>query len=145
MTAELFVKLTAKLHNTHKNLTTTPYSTTTSTELADSSSSDSESTSGGGAPINLTSPSTTNGQSHSAFKLTSLTDNLPPAWHAKQLNRYAVLQHDNNEEAEAEAEEPNPKQWIPSMRNAFWDAYVNKLRVNAIDGGICDLGEGAED
>jgi poly(A)-specific ribonuclease len=141
MTAELFVKLTAKLYTTHKHLSgTSSPSSETSIELAYSSSSDSDSASGGGASINPLSTST-NG--HSAFNLTTLTDNLPPAWHARQLNPFAVLQHDNDEDAEIEAAEPKPRQWIPSMRNPFWDMYANKLRVNAIEGGVCDL-EGDE-
>lgn len=149
MTAELFVKLTAKLY------TASSPSSRSSTELAyisSSSEEDSDSSPSGGAPINppSSSPSkptsTTNGKSkpHSPFNLTTMQDNLPPPWHAAQLNPYAVLQADNDEEAAALAEEPKPKQWIPGMDNAFWDVYANKLRVNAIEGGVCDLEEGAE-
>jgi hypothetical protein len=37
---------------------------------------------------------------------------------------------------------PDPlehKQWIPPIRSSFWRAYSNKLRVNRIETGICDL------
>jgi hypothetical protein len=31
------------------------------------------------------------------------------------------------------------KQWIPPLRSSFWKAYSNKLRVNRIETGVCDL------
>jgi poly(A)-specific ribonuclease len=147
MTAELFVKLSAKLYTTYKQLSSSS-SITSSIDAAYSDSEDSDSAFGGGAPINPPSPSkSTSGGSHShtLVPLISVPDNLPPAWYAKQLNRFAVLQHDSDEEAEAEKEEPKPKQWIPGMHNTFWDVYANKLRVNSVEGGVCDLEEGVDD
>jgi len=32
------------------------------------------------------------------------------------------------------------KKWLPTMDNPFWELYENKLRVNAADSGVCDLG-----
>jgi poly(A)-specific ribonuclease len=38
------------------------------------------------------------------------------------------------------SEEPvKIEQFIPPMKNSFWDLYVNKLRVNGTDSGVCDL------
>jgi hypothetical protein len=31
------------------------------------------------------------------------------------------------------------KQWIPPIRSSFWKVFTNKLRVNRIETGICDL------
>jgi poly(A)-specific ribonuclease len=129
MTAELFTKLSAKLyaengadyidHEDH---------------LGDSGSSSYDDDDDiGGAP--LLSP-------------TSNTTILPAAL---QLNKFAVLaiedpkpepkrkpNRSGSSKTVAFADQ-EPSQWIPDMDNPFWDVYANKLRVNAAEGGVCDL------
>lgn len=34
---------------------------------------------------------------------------------------------------------PAIEQWIPAMGSRFWDVYGNMLRVNSIEGGVCPL------
>lgn len=71
-------------------------------------------------------------------------DHLPPAWHERQLqlnggkNRFATL-IDLGDDLPDEPRSPQPKQWIPEWDRSFWDIYVNKLRVNAAESGVCDL------
>lgn len=36
-------------------------------------------------------------------------------------------------------DKPKNEQWIPRMSSKFWTNYVNKLRVNGSDVGVCDL------
>jgi poly(A)-specific ribonuclease len=152
MTAELFVKLTAKLYTAHipsSNTNSPPRGSTgpayRPSSSTSSSDSDSDSSPSGGALLN---PTSSNGKSHpnsNPFSLLAMDDNLPPAYHASCLNPTAVLHPLNDEEAATLAKEPQPRQWIPDLTNAFWDIYVNKLRVNAVEGGVCDLEEGGED
>ncbi|KAG9247249.1 ribonuclease H-like domain-containing protein [Calycina marina] len=33
----------------------------------------------------------------------------------------------------------DPRRWLPNLQSLFWSSFVNKLRVNAADSGICDL------
>ncbi|TVY41998.1 Poly(A)-specific ribonuclease [Lachnellula subtilissima] len=134
MTAELFVKLTAKLYSERKHQT--PFS--------DDSSDNSEQISldddSGGANLNGSSSSSSE---H------SILDNLPSEWHAKQLNnRFAALAAAvsissvaSGSDVEAEG---GLEQWIPKISHSFWDVYANKLRVNASEGGVCDLEDGYE-
>jgi poly(A)-specific ribonuclease len=137
MTAELFVKLTAKLYSERKH------------QIPDSDDSDEDSEQislddeSGGAVLN-------GGGSNSSED--SLLDHLPPEWHAKQLNnRFAALAvigevgSGNSGGATVGAEpEGGPEQWIPKMSHPFWDIYANKLRVNASESGVCDLEDGYE-
>lgn len=41
--------------------------------------------------------------------------------------------------------EVKTQQWLPKMTSKFWVKYVNKLRVNASEEGVCDLAERDED
>ena len=79
---------------------------------------------------------------------TIMDDTLPSGWHADQLQRlslndsnpYAVLAtigdgHRNGAGSAA----VDVQQWIPAMDSTFWDIYINKLRVNASEGGVCYL------
>ena len=131
MTAELFIKLSAKLYSDRKHLPEDPddeqYYESTPEETH---SGDEDET--GGALLNPYNP---NGSPN------SMKDDLPPAWHAKQLNPFAVL-GDYGEDLPAESK---LQQWIPPMSSSFWNIYVNKLRVNASEGGICDLNEESDD
>jgi DNA polymerase III epsilon subunit-like protein len=68
-----------------------------------------------------------------------MQDNLPPAYHAKLLDPSAITLQDNDEDTNAVRQEPFVQQWIPGMEHLFWGPYVNKLRVNAAEGGVCEL------
>ncbi|KUJ19557.1 CAF1-domain-containing protein [Mollisia scopiformis] len=46
---------------------------------------------------------------------------------------------------DVDAEEVKTEQWLPRMSSKFWKKYVNKLRVNSSEGGVCDLAERGED
>jgi poly(A)-specific ribonuclease len=141
MTAELFVKLTAKLYAERKrpSLTTEPGSDHTSEEIDIMSFSDDEDDSGssegsGGVPL-FTS-------SNPFDVLKKMDDNLPPLYHASKLNNYKGRGIQENEN------DPTPVitgQWIPDIKDHFWDIYANKLRVNATEAGVCDLAIGADD
>lgn len=41
--------------------------------------------------------------------------------------------------------EVKTQQWLPNMSSKFWAKYVNKLRVNSSEEGVCDLAERDED
>ncbi|KAH7419618.1 ribonuclease H-like domain-containing protein [Cadophora sp. MPI-SDFR-AT-0126] len=116
MTAELFVKLAAS-----KRLEANGNS--------DSDSEDSSDYSSGGVRLSETDRA-------------SSSSSLPPGWHANQLNAnpYAALSLDPPQDKEKDS-----KQWLPAFNHKFWEIYVNKLRVNASDGGVCDLAEREDD
>lgn len=136
MTAELFVKLAAKLYSERKHQA--PFSDDSS-DNSEQISLDDET---GGAKLN--------GRSSSSSE-NSLLDHLPTEWHARQLNnRFAALAaavsisavaSGSGSDVEAEG---GPEQWIPKISHSFWDIYANKLRVNASEGGVCDLEDGYE-
>lgn len=156
MTAELFVKLAAQLyyqtqlakHQRPANDNTSPGAKTVEmlTKLGNpptisndsgsdtGSGSDNDSEGGsGGAPLN---PPDTNGMFSSRD---SVNGDSP---HSANLH---ALQLDKGEGQWGKADEaPSPKleQWLPAMDDEFWDKYTNKLRVTAIEGGVCDLTEG---
>jgi len=128
MTAELFVKLTAKLYSE------TPASQIDFTHpisKSDETDESADSSDAGGAPLN---PPDTNGD---------IDSHRPAIYHAHEMNRFAILETEGAGDevidlAEQEATSPL-KQWIPKMNDPFWKTYTNKLRVNAIEGGVCDL------
>lgn len=120
MTAELFVKLAASKRLEAKALV----------HEDSSSDSDSDPDSSNGGAILFDS------------EKDSFVDENPPAWHAKQLNLSAHLDVSINGKGKGSL---TPKQWLPSFNSKFWDPYINKLRVNASEGGVCDLAEREED
>jgi poly(A)-specific ribonuclease len=127
MTAELFIKLSAKLYAENR----ADY-IDHEDDLGDSESSSYDDDDVGGAP--LLSPTS------------NTTDPIPASL---QLNKFAVLAIEDPEpepKTKRSASAKNvafadhePAQWIPDMDNPFWDVYANKLRVNAAEGGVCDL------
>ncbi|KAK6582251.1 hypothetical protein PZA11_004659 [Diplocarpon coronariae] len=124
MTAELFVKLAEQKYREAKALPDAPFS---------DSDSDSDTPGGGGAT--LLDP--TDGNGHS-----------PAEWHARQLNAgsdnmFAVLTDEFDQKSGSGI--GTPKQWLPSFHSKFWDLYMNKLRVNASESGMCDLAEREDD
>jgi len=158
MTAELFAKLSSKLHADWRNLggneeydyisdndeEPKPIHTPdlksqidfgvedaiTFSDDEDQTSSDSSG--GGGVLLGTATP--------------KYNKNLPPAWNAKQLNPYAILAEQVEEDkVSVTSMEYKPRQWIPSMENPFWNIYANKLKVNACEKGFCDLEETSDD
>jgi poly(A)-specific ribonuclease len=126
MTAELFVKLSSTLFEERR----------LGLIDADSANSDVDSTCDddvGGVTLNV--PDTDGGFFSDSD---SGEANVPPAWHAMQLNRFTVLPDGVDGDPKASAS-VKPSPFIPPLKSSFWDAYVNKLRVNAAEGGICDL------
>jgi hypothetical protein len=129
MTAELFIKLTATLFARRRR------------GLANSNSDNSDVDSScddddmGGVTLNV--PDTNGGffpDSNSSGEA-----HLPPTWHAMQLNRFAVLVDGEEDNTSIKTSAVKPASFMPSMKNSFWNAYVNKLRVTAAEGGTCDL------
>jgi len=68
-------------------------------------------------------------------------DTILRSTHASMLNPSAKLIHDTDEEAAAAAAEAKVEQWLPGMEDRFWCPYLNMLRVNAAQGGVCDLAQ----
>ncbi|TVY60758.1 Uncharacterized protein LSUE1_G008322 [Lachnellula suecica] len=139
MTAELFIKLAAKLYSEHK--AKFPKTESESDDSEDYSLDDES----GGADLNGRPDS-----DYSSGEI-SLMDHLPPDWHAKQLsNRFAALQFATSGDSKGKGKgkekmaEGEVEQWLPKISHRFWDIYANKLRVNASEGGVCDLEDGEE-
>lgn len=130
MTAELFIKLSAKLYAQRKHKLP---DTDDSDDSSDYLSLDEDT--GGAALVNNNSSEE------------SLLDHLPPEWHTKQLNnRFAALSVVQTKEngSEETVKGDSVQQWLPKISHPFWDKYINKLRVNASEGGVCDLEDGYE-
>ena len=96
----------------------------------------------------------TSGKTSNSDHKDPMSDNLPPSWHADQMqnsnlddnNPYAVLtavDEDDGSRASS-ASLHDGQQWIPKMSSSFWRIYINKLRVNACESGVCDLNEALE-
>ena len=67
---------------------------------------------------------------------------LPSSFHATQLTPTTTIQHDNNSEDAVAAPQPAIQQWLPDLHDDyFWELFVNKLRVNAVEGGVIDLAQ----
>jgi poly(A)-specific ribonuclease len=135
MTAELFVKLSAKLHAERKHIGDVSDDDSDSDLVVDDGGYSGDDDETGGALLS---------HSFNGLAQVSIKDDIPPEWHARQLNPYSVL-GDLGENLPNAGSEPHPKQLLPSFASSFWDIYVNKLRVNAVEGGICILDEGRGD
>jgi hypothetical protein len=154
MTAELFVKLAAKLYvqRVADGELTAPTEPKAKFNKSDSDSTDSE----GGVSLyppynylgNLLIHEKGDVKATSLAETTSFADEQPPAWHAAKLNGnpkpysqniYAVLE--DFAKPNGEKNGSDIKQWIPTFDEPFWEVYTNKLRVNAAEGGVCDLAE----
>ncbi|KAF7857284.1 hypothetical protein EAF04_009525 [Stromatinia cepivora] len=142
MTAELFVKLSAQLYaeqtdlNQYENKTQVNYS-----EIEYDSDSDSDDQEGsGGAP--LVSP-----LSNPPIITAKLNSDAhrPGDWHAMQLNNpfsalnVEYVRKEDKKRKKVAFGDQMPRQWIPGLEESFWEVYRNKLRVNAVEGGVCDL------
>ncbi|KAH8653092.1 ribonuclease H-like domain-containing protein [Tricladium varicosporioides] len=137
MTAELFTKLSAKLYAERE---TPDNQSDTSSNLIDASSSDNEDL--GGALLNSSDAS-------------SDDSNTPGEWHAREMNRtnpfflLDSLVEDGGSGSEDEVEHNGDNKrvdyFVPRFGGRFWDIYMNKLRVNAVEAGVCDLSEGVDE
>ena len=139
MTAELFIKLCIKLYKERKHLlpasdrdadsetneTPIPQATHEESITSDEEeSSQSSNPSSGGVSLNPII------KASSPLKEPKPLDYaLPIEYIAKQMNITST------------AFAKGDRQWMPRIDSGFWDEYVNKLRVNASDKGVCDLEE----
>jgi poly(A)-specific ribonuclease len=116
MTAELFIKLSAKLFLDRRDeyRLTRPVSRDYSYDYA----------TGGVKLFPISS------ESHEG------DNNTSPEWHSHKLIGIATNGTINV------IETSKPSKWIPPLNHDFWLAYANKLRVNQAEVGVCDLGEG---
>ena len=120
MTAELFVKLAAKLYSERK-------------PMLDSSDDDLSSQDSGGALVDLRTPPSKNSAA------------LPYQFRELQHdagNPFALLAQLEDDQADETLDfetSSSGQQWLPHIESRFWDLYRNRLRVNAIEGGVCDL------
>lgn len=139
MTADLFIKLSAKLYSEsarepsleEEELLTPSEEAVKSDHFGtDSCPSDEEydsSESNGGVPLNP--PNTDENFS------SNLVENLPPAWHAAQLNPLLTIAGSNDSAGGTGI----IQQWVPGPDSWFWQVYGNQLRVNSVEGGVCRL------
>lgn len=156
MTADLFVKLTAKLYAQNvKDNEESISNDINGVAYSDSESSDSES--GGGVLLfagrdgsHIIKPSI-------SIKITepvksSHPNRHAPVLHASQLNtgyKGNILSNDEGGKRSDKTGAPSQtiasnrhlesKQWLPPMEDPFWTIYINKLRVYGCESGVCDL------
>lgn len=152
MTAELFVKLTAKLYAerrpTLKDVDEDPASENDSEEEADcmtfsdDDDDDSEASPTGGVP--LFSPNPFQALEVKPIKTKpkgkpkpKIKKDMPWQYYERLLNDGPGTKENENDPDPIETE-----QFIPAMTKSFWDIYVNKLRVTGTASGVCDLAEG---
>ncbi|KAF7916191.1 uncharacterized protein EAE98_010776 [Botrytis deweyae] len=155
MTAELFAKLSAQLYaeqSDSQSPSQDNYKHDYSDDYIPSSDSDSEDEGSGGA--SLFSPVSSSTFSRSKG---NADRDRPGNWHAMQLNNpFAALELEKTGKNGGKVKKDKKKvqfgdggkveggiqQWIPNAEHAFWENYKNKLRVNAIEGEVCDLSGG---
>ncbi|KAF7891512.1 uncharacterized protein EAF02_001837 [Botrytis sinoallii] len=155
MTAELFAKLSAQLYaeqSDSQSPSEDNYKRDYSDDYIPSSDSDSEDEGSGGA--SLFSPVSSSTVSRSKG---NADRDSPGNWHAMQLNNpFAALELEKTGKNGRKIKKDKKKvqfgdggkveggiqQWIPNAEHAFWENYKNKLRVNAIEGEVCDLSGG---
>ncbi|KAB8289811.1 hypothetical protein EYC80_010444 [Monilinia laxa] len=169
MTAELFVKLSAKLYAEQTDLDQYEDGVKPDYNEYDhdtTSDSDDEEEGAGGASLISSLAST-----HLETTNPNVDAHRPAYWHAMQLNQpnnqksanpFSALKVEYAGQRKSRRDENGnlvkeevkrkkiafsdqvPRQWIPSMDNNFWGVYKNRLRVNAVEGGICDLSGGRD-
>jgi hypothetical protein len=64
-------------------------------------------------------------------------DGISRQWHAAQLNKYAAL---DLEKQNQDSVEPKLSKWMPDLKSPFWKPYTNRLRVYGTEDEICHLG-----
>lgn len=150
MTAELFVKLTAKLYaerkHTLKDTDEEPASEDVSEEEVDcmtfSDDEDSEASPTGGVPLFSPNPfqvlevKPVKAKPKAKAK-PKMKEDMPWQYYERLLNDGPGTKENENDPDAIETE-----QFLPAMDKSFWDIYVNKLRVTGTATGVCDLAEG---
>lgn len=84
-------------------------------------------------------PSLTPAQAPTYFPPTIMQDNLPPSYHACQLNASAIALQGNDAETDAAQQEAAVQPFIPPFQHPCWRRFANKLRVYGVEGGLCKL------
>ncbi|PMD19394.1 CAF1-domain-containing protein [Hyaloscypha hepaticicola] len=87
----------------------------------------------------LKRPSLTPAQAPTYFPPTIMQDNLPPSYHARQLNASAIALQGNDAETDAAQQEAAVQPFIPPFQHPCWRRFANKLRVYGVEGGLCKL------
>jgi poly(A)-specific ribonuclease len=165
MTAELFIKLSAQIYHERKRFenfggldpvlshpvrddeSQTFYSGASNIyHTPEQGSADSSENSDGGAKLSR-QQSETDLMDFSAPVTQSMSDHQPAGWHADQLQKLNYSDYNpfqllaERPERNGITEDHKLEQWLPKPESPFWHLYVNKLRVNASEGGICNLSE----
>ncbi|CAD6505427.1 BgTH12-00918 [Blumeria graminis f. sp. triticale] len=140
MTAELFVKLSASICSSNK--LTSPIAASESRSQANSDTSRLNSV---GFPSSDNSEASSHEATESLLgpKNTLTAQELSTGSKAQNTlvysNPYAILEDVEDRERLSETGQASCNQWLPEFSSDFWKIYSNKLRVNAIESGICDL------
>ncbi|RKF83476.1 Poly-specific ribonuclease PARN [Golovinomyces cichoracearum] len=138
MTAELFIKLSAKIHSEQNELKDIEENTgfshdenKSSQEISDNHYHKEEDSST--APIS---------SDQSFQKDVYPTKNFNSSF--VSTNPFAVLENIDPEQSPEDTSKLNitarcDHRWLPDFTDDFWLAYFNKIRVNSIEGGTCDM------
>jgi len=135
MTAELFVKLTAKLYTECKTQLGDADEEYISEDVECMTFSDDDSEADNSPTIGGVSLFTSN-PFQALQPKTKNMKNAPVSWEERQLEGKKRTKNNRNE-----ADNTTTGQWIPPISNRFWEVYINKLRVTGSEGGVCDLAE----
>ncbi|TQS36958.1 hypothetical protein Golomagni_02581 [Golovinomyces magnicellulatus] len=138
MTAELFLKLSAKLHSEQNELKDLKKNTGLSHDENKSS-------------LDI-SDNDIHKEIHSPTSSISSTQSFQEAIHPTKnknssfasTNPFAVLETIDPERNPEDTSKLNTNitcshRWLPDFTDDFWLAYLNKIRVNSIEGGTCDM------
>lgn len=138
MTAELFIKLSAKIHSEQNELKDIEENTGLSYDENKSSHEISHN------HIQKEEDSTTApiSSDQSFQKDIYPTKNLNSSF--VSTNPFAVLENIDPEQSPEDTSKLNvtatcDHRWLPDFTDDFWLAYFNKIRVNSIEGGTCDM------
>lgn len=124
MTAELFIKLSAQLYGESSHTEDQDSDSDSDPEPESPSSSDSEKTS--------QRYQSSHHESNGGVKISATPEE------EEDLIDFDDITQEDSLEIESELK---TQQWLPKMNSKFWGKYVNKLRVNSSEEGVCDLAE----
>jgi poly(A)-specific ribonuclease len=151
MTAELFVKLSAKLYAENRPLEKTNgkenghlcRTETMDKQRARTYSTSSDSESSEGAEIHYSRDGELLIEFSPVNEARSSDLHRPAEWHSRELQRLNINENDKEKFSTLDEQLSTrsiPVQWLPANNNLFWKAYLNRLRVNAVSGGVIPLG-----
>ncbi|KAL3424991.1 caf1 family ribonuclease [Phlyctema vagabunda] len=134
MTAELFVKLAAKIYSEQTDPELSPAGSDSEDDESDedyNGSQDRNTEHTGGVRLNAPDTNDTDD---------SASDNALPAWHAAlENNPFMALVMESEQAKRSAGGTEEIEQWLPDLDSWFWRIYSNKLRVNSVEGGVCHL------